>query len=121
MTEAAATHNRLLLTAQLVERGALRYTPAGLPALDLLLRHTSTVTEDALPRQVSLEIRALAIGAIARSDGALAALALGAVADLAGFLGAARNGRGLLFHITDIALRADSSLAAGAKRAAPIH
>ncbi|MEO8805817.1 MAG: primosomal replication protein N, partial [Burkholderiaceae bacterium] len=27
--------NRLVLTAQLLERGALRYTPAGLPALDL--------------------------------------------------------------------------------------
>ena len=29
--------NRLVLTAQLVERGAMRYTPAGLPALDLSL------------------------------------------------------------------------------------
>ncbi|MEP7102565.1 MAG: primosomal replication protein N, partial [Burkholderiales bacterium] len=36
--------NRLVLTAQLVERGALRYTPAGLPALDLSLKHESEVT-----------------------------------------------------------------------------
>ena len=33
--------NRLLLSAQLVERAALRYTPAGLPALDVALKHES--------------------------------------------------------------------------------
>jgi primosomal replication protein N len=36
--------NRLVLQAQLVERGALRYTPAGIPALDLNLKHESQVT-----------------------------------------------------------------------------
>ncbi|HEX6362976.1 MAG TPA: primosomal replication protein N, partial [Albitalea sp.] len=30
--------NRLVLQAQLVERAAVRYTPAGLPALDLVLK-----------------------------------------------------------------------------------
>jgi primosomal replication protein N len=30
--------NRLILAAELVERGATRYTPAGLPALDLGLK-----------------------------------------------------------------------------------
>ena len=55
--------NRLVLAAQLVERGALRYTPAGLPALDLSLKHESEVSEDGQPRKVSLEIKAVAIGA----------------------------------------------------------
>jgi primosomal replication protein N len=49
--------NRLVLTACVIERGALRYTPAGLPALDLSLRHESQVTQDGLPRQVSMEIK----------------------------------------------------------------
>jgi primosomal replication protein N len=31
--------NRLVLAATLLERGVLRYTPAGLPALDLVLKH----------------------------------------------------------------------------------
>jgi len=88
-----------VLTAQLVERGAVRYTPAGLPALDMVLRHASTVTEDGLPRQVSLEIKAVAIGLITRS---LGALPLGSNGTFAGFLAAARNGRGLLFHITTV-------------------
>ena len=47
-----------------MERGALRYTPAGLPALDLSLKHESEVSEDGQPRKVSLEIRAVAIGEI---------------------------------------------------------
>jgi len=47
--------NRLVLAATLVERGALRYTPAGLAALDMLLKHESEVSEDGLPRKVSLE------------------------------------------------------------------
>ena len=89
--------NRLVLAATLVERGAVRYTPAGLPALDLLLKHESEVSEDGQPRKVSLEIKAVAIGAIARPVGAMA---LGSLATFAGFLGATRNGRGLVFHIT---------------------
>mgnify|MGYP003513146971 CR=1 FL=1 len=89
--------NRLVLAATLVERGAVRYTPAGLPALDLLLKHESEVSEDGVPRKVSLEIKAVAIGAITRPIGARA---LGNSAAFAGFLGSARNGRGLVLHIT---------------------
>ena len=91
--------NRLVLAATLVERGAVRYTPAGLPALDMVLKHESEVSEDGLPRKVSLEIKAVAIGVITRSVGAMA---LGSLATFAGFLGATRNGRGLVFHITAI-------------------
>ncbi len=91
--------NRLVLSAQLVERGALRYTPAGVPALDLSLQHESQVTEDGVPRKVSLEIKALAIGAITQP---LAALALGSEGVFAGFLAATRNGRGLRMHITEV-------------------
>ena len=91
--------NRLVLSAQLVERGAVRYTPAGLPAIDCKLQHGSTVTEDGQLRQVSVEIKALAIGALAQP---LGALALGSTGLFGGFLSMARNGRGLLFHITEL-------------------
>jgi primosomal replication protein N len=91
--------NRLVLAATLIERGAVRYTPAGLPALDMLLKHESEVSEDGLPRKVSLEIKAVAVGAITRPAGTMV---LGASASFAGFLGATRNGRGLMFHITVI-------------------
>ncbi|MED5619201.1 primosomal replication protein N [Ideonella sp. BN130291] len=93
--------NRLVLSAQLVERGAVRYTPAGLPALDLSLKHESQVSEDGQPRKVSMEIRAVAIGAITRQ---LLPLAIGSSGTFAGFLTAGRNGRGLSFHVTEVEL-----------------
>lgn len=91
--------NRLVLSATLTERAALRYTPAGLPALDLGLKHESTVSEDGQPRKVSMEMRALAIGEITRT---LLARELGSGAVFGGFVTSARNGRGLLFHITSV-------------------
>ena len=78
----------------------MRYTPAGLPALDLVLKHESEASEDGQARKVSLEIRAVAIGDITRQVGQLA---VGAQAQFAGFLAASRNGRGLVFHVTSIA------------------
>ena len=91
--------NRLVLQATLVQRQAMRYTPAGLPALDLSLAHSSTVSEDGQPRQVSFEIRAVAIGGVTRS---LQPLPLGSTGRFGGFLTSQRNGRGLLFHITEV-------------------
>ncbi len=91
--------NRLILSATLVERASLRYTPAGLPALDLSLKHESEVSEDGQPRQVSMEMKAVAIGAVTQL---LLAQALGAVNLYAGFITSARNKRGLLFHITSV-------------------
>ena len=91
--------NRLLLSATLVERAALRYTPAGLPALDIGLKHESELTEDGQPRKVSMEMRAVAIGAVTQ---ALLKAELGAAGLYAGFITSARNGRGLLFHIISV-------------------
>jgi primosomal replication protein N len=91
--------NRLVLDAQLVERGAMRYTPAGLPAIDLSLKHESTVMQDGQPRQVSVEIRARGIGEITAR---LAQLEIGSSHGFAGFLGSHRNGRGVLFHVTEL-------------------
>jgi len=91
--------NRLVLTAQLVERGAMRYTPAGLPALDLSLKHESEITQDGTPRKVSMEIKARAVGQITQR---LAGIEIGSSHGFAGFLGSQRNGRGVVFHVTEL-------------------
>ena len=91
--------NRLVLTASLVERGALRYTPAGLPALDLSLKHESEMTQDGAARKVSVEVRARALGEITQR---VAALELGSEHGFAGFLGSQRNGRGVVVHVTEL-------------------
>ncbi|GAP34619.1 primosomal replication protein N [Piscinibacter sakaiensis] len=96
----APSLNRLVLTAELVARGALRYTPAGLPALDLSLRHAGTVQQLGQPRQLQFELKARAVGeALTRR---LESLELGRTHAFAGFLGAQRNGRGIVFHVTEL-------------------
>ena len=90
--------NRLVLQAQLLERAALRYTPAGLPVLDLVLKHESTLTQDGAPRKVSLEIRARAVGEVIKR---LNGLEIGSTYGFAGFLGSMRNGKGIVFHVTE--------------------
>jgi primosomal replication protein N len=92
--------NRLVLTAQLVERGAVRYTPAGLPALDLSLKHESEVTQDGTSRKVSMEIKARAVGQ--QITQRLAGIEIGSSHGFAGFLGSQRNGRGIVFHVTEL-------------------
>jgi primosomal replication protein N len=89
--------NQLVLNAQLLQRGAVRYTPAGLPAFDICLKHESQVLEAGTPRKVSMEIKAVVIGELSQRVGGLE---IGEQACFTGFLAAQRNGRGTVFHIT---------------------
>jgi primosomal replication protein N len=96
--------NRMVLSAQLVERGAVRYTPAGLPVCDLGLKHESQVTEAGQPRKVFMEMRAVAIGEIAQR---LLKEAIGIGGNFAGFVSHQRNGKGFLFHVTEFERQGD--------------
>jgi len=89
--------NRLSLTGQLTERSALRYTPAGLPALDLLLQHESVVEEDGQWRRVQMDLKAVVIGTLAPTA---QQWPLSEPRVFHGFLTASRNGRGHVFHLT---------------------
>ena len=91
--------NQVALTACIAELQALRYTPAGLPALDLKLEHESQQEEAGVQRQVKLAIKAVAFGALAER---LARQALGSHWEFQGFLASPRNGKGVVFHIQDI-------------------
>jgi primosomal replication protein N len=91
--------NRVLLEAQVVERAALRYTPAGLPAVDVRLAHASQIEHAGQMRQVSMEIHATALGEVASQ---LNGLAVGSTVSLVGFLGKQRNGRGVMLHILEL-------------------
>jgi primosomal replication protein N len=91
--------NRLLLSGSVLQRSAPRSTPAGLPVLELVLKHESEVEQAGQPRKVSVEIKALAIGEITVL---LTRMPLGSEARFAGFLASARNGRGWLFHVTEV-------------------
>ncbi|OGA41672.1 MAG: primosomal replication protein N [Betaproteobacteria bacterium RIFCSPLOWO2_12_FULL_68_19] len=92
--------NRVELSGRLLELGALRYTPAGIPAVEFRLRHESEQGEAGSVRRVEAEIGGIAFEAQARL---LAAAKLNTGLRLQGFLGAkSKRSKKLVLHVTDI-------------------
>ncbi|KQM68292.1 MULTISPECIES: primosomal replication protein N [Xylophilus] len=90
--------NQVVLTACIVESNAIRYTPAGLPALDLRLEHESKVTEAGQLRDVRASVKAVAFGSVAER---LVRQAVGSGWRFTGFLATPRNGKQLVLHIQE--------------------
>lgn len=88
--------NQVVLSAFIVEASPLRYTPAGLPALDLRLEHESQTSEAGQQRQVKAAIKAVALGSVAE---ALGRQAVGSGWTFSGFLATPRNGKHPVLHI----------------------
>ena len=88
------------MSGRLLELSALRYTPAGIPALEFKLRHESEQAEAGSPRKVEAEIGGIAFGAQARL---LAAAKLNTELKLHGFLAAkSKRSKKLVLHVTNI-------------------
>jgi len=90
--------NQLVLTACIAELGAPRYTPAGVPALDLRLEHESLLQEAGQDRRVLASVKAVAFGALAER---LARQVIGSQWRFQGFVATPRNGKHLVFHIQE--------------------
>ena len=80
-----ASSNLTQLSGRLLERGALRRTPAGIPVVEFLLTHTSVQIEAESERKVECEMACLAMGVSANM---LAAAKPGDELRLSGFLAA---------------------------------
>ena len=76
----------------------MRYTPAGIPALNVKLEHESQIQEVEGVRTVNVVVKAVAFGTLAER---LAKQAIGSVWKFNGFLVNARRGKTLVFHIQD--------------------
>ena len=70
-----------------------------MPALDLVIDHQSVVQEEGIPRKVTMDCKAVCIGTMAVQAQQLAG---GESVVFHGFLAPARNGRGVVFHITSL-------------------
>ncbi|MBP6404623.1 MAG: primosomal replication protein N [Ramlibacter sp.] len=88
--------NQFVLSACIAEANALRYTPAGVPALDLRLEHESEAVEAGQTRQVKVAVKAVALGAMAET---LGKRPIGSAGRFTGFLANPRNGKYAVFHI----------------------
>jgi len=92
--------NRVELVGSLIERLALRYTPAGVPVTECRIRHESEQIEAGSPRRVECEIPAIGLGDPAKW---LQAATPGAEIRVTGFLAAkSRNSKQLVLHIERI-------------------
>jgi len=73
--------NKLELQAEVVHIEPLRYTPAGIPLLSVVLHHVSEQIEAGMKRKVECEVNAVVLG-----DLALKGLSLGTHIQAVGFL-----------------------------------
>jgi primosomal replication protein N len=90
--------NSLELNACIAEVEPMRYTPAGIPALNCRLEHASQIQEAGGIRTVKMTIKAMAFGPEAAR---LAQQAIGSEWNFKGFLANARQGKSVVFHIQD--------------------
>ena len=90
--------NRVEFTACIAEVKALRYTPAGVPALDLLLDHESQILESGQARQVKASVKAVAFGAVAER---IRQQAVGSCWRFTGFLATPRAGKNVVLHVQE--------------------
>jgi primosomal replication protein N len=92
--------NRLQLTASVVEREPVRYTPAGIPIASCTLQHAAEVVEAGIVRKIELTLQAFAAG---EASGKLESCPMGVETRFTGFLAKrSRNARTLVFHITEL-------------------
>jgi primosomal replication protein N len=99
LSKANTVQNIVKLSARIAEASPLRYTPAGIPALNLVLEHESEVEEAGVTRQVKLTVRAVAFGALAEIS---AKSELGKPQLFTGFLINARTSKSIVFHIQSV-------------------
>ena len=90
------TANTLEITATIDQAQALRFTPAGVPALNLVLEHRSEMQEVGVKRQVTTSLKAMAFGAVAET---LAKQDIGSQWKFEGFLANASRSRSVVLHI----------------------
>jgi primosomal replication protein N len=91
--------NRVELTGLVSARDALRYTPAGIPMVEIKLAHESPQLEAGKTRTVTCEVAAVAAGQLAQR---LVQAELGTRIKVTGFL--AHRGKGkvaLVLHINE--------------------
>jgi primosomal replication protein N len=95
--------NTVTLDARMRSRGDLRFTPAGVPALDFELDHESTQIEAGAERRVACELAGIAIGPVATE---LAGIAPGATIRCTGFLARRyRTGITIALHVNEFELQ----------------
>ena len=89
--------NQFTLTATLVAKSILRYTPAGLPICEFELEHDSEQLEASKPRMVKCTVSAVALGVAANQ---VSGLEVGSLKNWTGFIALrSHKSKSLRFHV----------------------
>jgi primosomal replication protein N len=91
--------NRLELVAQIDSISNLRHSPAGIPVLDFVLMHESTVVEADQPRKIQLKLKSIAIGVLAEK---VCNFQLSSTWFFNGFLSSSKNMKSIIYHVQEI-------------------
>ena len=91
--------DHVAIKACIAEAQALRFTPAGVPAIELRLEHSSQQQEAGQMRDVNAVMKAVAFGTMAER---LARQPIGSLWRFTGFLATPRNGKHPVLHVQDI-------------------
>lgn len=98
MTKLSGPVNDVQLEATIESMGAERYTPAGVLALDLVLKHESEQTESDVLRHVGLSIKAVAFDEMAYR---LRSVNMQTSYLFKGFLASRGRTKQVVLHVTD--------------------
>lgn len=94
--------NRVVLSGQILALDPLRFTPAGIPALNLTLGHRSRQVEAGMEREVECEMAVMALGDLANQA---SRCKVGDSVKIQGFLAKkSRNSTHLVLHANRIEL-----------------
>lgn len=92
--------NQLKLTARLIAKDAIRYTPAGQAVINCQLQYQGQVNEAEFLRDVEVNLSAIVIGSLYRT---IEMMNVGELAEFEGFLAhKSMRSQALVFHITNI-------------------
>jgi len=106
--------NQLSLTGKLVERSALRFTPAGIPVVEAQFEHCSELVEGGMLRKLAFTFDAVLIGDLART---LGNEGLGGEMALRGFVAPrSRRSTRLQVHVTEFTRLEVPAAPAGSSR-----
>jgi primosomal replication protein N len=83
-----------------IERGAVRHTPAGIPVIEFRLKHESDQMEGGSKRKVDCEVACVALGPMANL---LSGINAGSFCSATGFIAAkSLRNSSLVLHVTSI-------------------
>ena len=100
MSGAGVAINQIRLSGRLIERGVLRYTPAGIPAIDFRIGHESEQVEAGVKRKVECDMTCVALGSEATR---MAQWNPGGGISVTGFLAAkSLRNRSVILHVNTI-------------------